>query len=334
MSQPARPAAGPSAWTAISLGRPQVPSWLLSMGFHLLLFILLAVTLRDGPRQGAMGERTADVGIVLKRQDGQTEYYEGPDDVGRAAPAAAGAASLAELFDDRPPVDPSSSLPAAMGIIGPSGMADAGTGHAGGALDGPSGPPTSYGGRAKTQVFGVEGEGYKFAYVFDRSASMGGSGRNALEAAKAELIQSLESLDSTHQFQIIFYNETPTAFNPAGRPGRLGFASDEAKQRARRFIAQIIADGTTRHREALLAAISHQPDVIFFLTDADEPRLSPGQLYEIQRRAAGITINAIEFGIGPKGTSGNFLEKLAQQNGGQYGYVDITKLLPTRRSTP
>ncbi len=51
--------------------------------------------------------------------------------------------------------------------------------------------------------------------------------------------------------------------------------------------------------------------MIFFLTDADEPRLSGGQLYEIRRRAAGIQINAIEFGIGPKSGGDSFLARLA-----------------------
>jgi len=325
------------AWPAIIPGRPQLPSWLLSLGLHLVLFIVLGLTLRLAPRQGAMAERTADVGIVLKHQEGQTEYYEGPAEAGQAAPAASAAApggSLAELFDDTPPVDPSAALPAAMGIIGPSALREAGAGHAGGALDGPGGRPGSFGGKGRTSVFGVQGEGYKFVYVFDRSASMGGSGRSALSAAKAELIRSLESLDTTHQFQIVFYNETPTIFNPAGRPGKLAFATEQTKRRARAFVAQIIADGTTRHEEALVAAIRLQPDVIFFLTDADEPRLSPRQLYEINRRAAGITINAIEFGLGPKSGDANFLEKLARQNGGQYAYVDITRLLPVRRDGP
>ena len=62
------------------------------------------------------------------------------------------------------------------------------------------------GGKARTSLFGVVGEGYKFVYVFDRSGSMGGSGRDSLRAIKAELPESLKNLDTVHQFQIIFYN--------------------------------------------------------------------------------------------------------------------------------
>ena len=313
---------------------PEVPSWLLSLGFHVVVFLLLALTLRLAPRQGAMAERTADVGIVLKRQEGQTEYFESQGDTGQITSPSADTSSgdrLEDLFSDRPPVDPGDVLPAATGIIGPSAMVDAGPGHAGGVLDQSSGGRGSFGGEARPRLFGLSGEGFKFVYVFDRSASMGGSGRNPLSAAKAELIKSLESLDTNHQFQIIFYNEKPTAFNPSGRQRRLAFATEQAKERARRFIGSITADGATRHDDALKMAIQMQPDVIFFLTDADEPRLSDGQLRQINRWAGGITINAVEFGLGPKSGGVNFLERLARQNGGQYGYVDLTRLLPAGR---
>jgi len=323
-----------SAGPAILRRGPELPSWLLSLAFHVVVFLLLALSLRIAPRQGAMAERTADVGIVLKHQQGQTEYYENPGDAGQtAAPNADTStdADLEGLLTNQPPVDPSDVLPAATGIIGPSAMSDAGPGHAGGALDGAAGGRGSLAGEGTPRLFGVQGRGYKFVYVFDRSASMGGSGRSALAAAKAELIRSLESLDTNHQFQIIFYNEKPTRFNPSGQQRRLAFATEQNKERARKFIGSITADGATRHDDALKMALQMQPDVIFFLTDADEPRLSARQLHEINRRAGGITINAIEFGLGPKSGGVDFLEKLALQNGGQYAYVDLTKLLPAGR---
>ena len=68
---------------------------------------------------------------------------------------------------------------------------------------------TQTGGTTSTGVFGVEGEGSKFVYVFDRSGSMQGFQGRPLAAAKRELITSLESLESVHQFQVIFYNERP-----------------------------------------------------------------------------------------------------------------------------
>jgi hypothetical protein len=185
-------------------------------------------------------------------------------------------------------------------------------------------------GRARTSMFGVSGVGFKFVYVLDRSASMGGSGQVALKAVKAELRKSLDRLDTVHQFQIIFYNEKPAIFNPSGTPGRLAFANQANKDRAVRFIESIAADGNTRHDEALKLAVKLRPDVIFFLTDGDDPKLTRRELDTIQRMAGGITINTIEFGPGPQPEEKSFLATLAEENGGQHVYVDLSK----RRNPP
>lgn len=100
---------------------------------------------------------------------------------------------------------------------------------------------------------------------------------------------------------------------------------------ALKFIRGITADGSTEHEVALVAAVKLQPDVIFFLTDADEPKLWPRQLEKIRRMAAGITIHAIEFGFGPQTDSNNFLVRLARDNGGKHGYVNIMSLSPVRQ---
>ena len=202
---------------------------------------------------------------------------------------------------------------------------------AGAFLDPPTRPEGDHysseaGGKAKISLFGTVGEGYKFVYCFDRSGSMGGAGRSALGAVQAELRESFKPLDSIHQFQIIFYNEKPVVFNPTGTPGRLAFANEQNKARALHFLESLVADGGTDHEEALKLAIRMQPDVIFFLTDGDEPKLTTAEIDEITYRASGIRINSIQFGAGPQPAGPNFLMELARQNGGQYRYVDITKL--------
>ncbi len=185
-------------------------------------------------------------------------------------------------------------------------------------------PPAD--GAARTSLFGLTAEGFKFVYLFDRSGSMGGAPQAALRAVKAELRKSLENLDTVHQFQIIFYNERPVIFNPTGVQGRLAFANRQTKERALRFVETITAEGGTEHEEALKLAIRLRPDVIFVLTDGDDPKLNRQQLDRIQRLASGITIHAIEFGSGPPPRDPSFLATLAEENGGQYVYVDIAKL--------
>jgi hypothetical protein len=192
---------------------------------------------------------------------------------------------------------------------------------------GSGGLPNGY---AHTGVFGVTGEGRKFVYVFDRSGSMDGHGGAPLSAAKSELVASLHDLDETHQFQIIFYNERPRVFSPTGVAGRLVFGSDQNKTLAEKFVGSITADGATRHEEALAMALKMAPDVIFFLTDADEPRLTADQLSRIARLNQGTSINTIEFGYGPQVERENFLTKLARQNAGKHVYVDVSKLRQRR----
>ncbi|MEN6450311.1 MAG: VWA domain-containing protein [Thermoguttaceae bacterium] len=181
------------------------------------------------------------------------------------------------------------------------------------------------GGKARTSFFGLVGEGYKFVYVFDRSGSMGGDGRKALRAVKAELIESLKNLDTVHQFQIVYYNERPVQFNPSGNAGRLAFATDENKDRAASFLDAVTPSGGTDHEAALRLAVRLHPDVIYFLTDGDDPKMTATQLEKIRDLAAGVLINTVEFGPGPKPEEPSFLAKLAEQNGGGYTYVDLSK---------
>ncbi|MGA2034805.1 MAG: VWA domain-containing protein [Thermoguttaceae bacterium] len=185
---------------------------------------------------------------------------------------------------------------------------------------------SSPGEKARVTFFGIQADGGKFVYVLDRSGSMGIEGGKPLAAAKAELIASLGGLSTVQQFQIIFYNEAPRIFNPTGQAGRLAFGSEVNKAQGRSFIESINADGATDHEAALMTAIRLRPDVIFFLTDGDDPQLSAQQLDRLDRRGAGITIHTIQFGTGPQRKADNFMVRLARQSGGQHIYVDTSKL--------
>jgi hypothetical protein len=155
---------------------------------------------------------------------------------------------------------------------------------------------------------------------------MEGFGGRPLAAAKAELIRSLGDLQDTNQFQIIFYNERPEVFQI--RPGtpQLVWGNEEGKTLAERFIGGIRANGGTRHLEALRVALGLSPDVVFFLTDADEPRLTDEELGRVRRWNRSAAIYSIEFGFGPQHEYDNFLVRLARQNGGQHVYVDVSRV--------
>lgn len=179
-----------------------------------------------------------------------------------------------------------------------------------------------------TQLFGITSSGSSFVYVFDRSLSMQGP---PLAAAKRELLQSLSRLKPVQQFQIIFYNERPRVMRLDGaQGGSLLFADDSGQQAAASFVASITADGGTDHLGALKLALRMRPDVVFFLTDADDPALSKAELAELQRANNGTIIHAVEFKPGPDQGKGQFLHTLAAQHGGQHTYVDTAKLTTAR----
>jgi hypothetical protein len=310
--------------------RAAVPAWLMSLGLHAALFVTLAVAFKVTPR-GTGLESPRAVGVVLRHtsaENPEQAYYEEQGDSSEADNQTAASNSSSPLDDAAASATAAATAPApsAADVLGPGANALGSSMPGGtGLLAGSSGSRGPLGGQARTQVFGIPADGYKFVYVFDRSGSMGGQGARALNRAKAELLASLESLGETHQFQIIFYNERPTIFNLAGQPGRLVFGNHPNKAQAHKFVQGIVADGGTEHEPAILAALKLSPDVIFFLTDADQPELTPTQLRKIaDRNRHGTVINTIEFGAGPR-LGENFLSRLAAQNGGQYRYVDITK---------
>jgi len=182
-------------------------------------------------------------------------------------------------------------------------------------------------GSAHTSLYGIDAEGFKFVYVFDRSASMGNGPNTPLSAAKTELLTSLERLGPTHQFQIIFYNERPKVFSLAGYPGRIVYATDSNKRQARSFVESITADGGTGHLAALEMALGFGADVVYFLTDAAEPDMSAADLARIRHKNQVSVIHTIEFGEGPAPDRENFLARIARDNRGRYTYINVRELL-------
>lgn len=182
------------------------------------------------------------------------------------------------------------------------------------------------GGKATVRLFGVEGTGSSFVYVFDRSTSMAGA---PLAAAQQQLLGSLDALSSVHQFHIIFFNHRIDAWSGADGGGRTAFATQRNKRLAADFVRGITAHGGTYRLDALHKALRLSPDVIFFLTDADDT-MPAGEVAEAIRLAgrSGTMIACIEFGVGPASARSNFLTELARGAGGQYAYVNVQNLRP------
>lgn len=309
----------------------------MSFILHVSVLTIGAIFFRVVPR--GVEEPGRGVGIVLTQASsaGQAEYFADSGEGGSNAGGATLSGSAAKsTVNSANPLPGAEQLPQTSGPQLPQGLADlglpgeeAGMPGAGGLTKGGGGKSGIGGkGEATVNVFGVQGTGNRFVYVFDRSLSMSGYGGRPLAAAKRELIKSLESLGGVHQFQIVFYNEEPRVFNT--RPGQspqLAFASDETKEQAEAFVNGITADGGTQHMDALFKALSLSPDVIFFLTDADDPKLTEADLARLRKgNRGGAVINCIEYGSGASQGDNNFLKRLASQNRGHHVYVDVSRL--------
>lgn len=305
------------------------PAWLLSCLLHAGLLVGLGLMIRAADHRGGDLPPARGGGIVLAQDaDGKAEYFDRES----TAASGTGPSSAAEALPhaDALPVDIPGGLPepaaspsgseSGLTLAGADGLTQGGTA---------SGRGAPQGDQAHTSVFGAEGVGTKFVYVFDRSASMEGYQGRPLRAAKRELTASLSDLERVHQFQIVFYNDDTTVFNPSHpRPPRMLFGDKPTKRQAGDFLQGIIGTGGTKHVPALKLALGMRPDVVFFLTDAAESQLSQAQLADIRQanNRVGATIHAIEFGAGRQRSHKPLLQQLAKQNGGTYVYVNATRL--------
>jgi hypothetical protein len=308
---------------------------LLSLLFHITVLLSLAVFIRVTPR-GAFLEPARGGGIVLARDVGGASQYFGAegDAAGQSQQSSPQETSSGDALPggQEVPVDLAGALPAAASPTAGGGVGDGLPSASGMTAGGTNTGRGSIGGNpAHTQVFGAQGTGNKFVYVFDRSASTDGFQGRPLAAEKRELIASLKDLDDIHQFQIVFYNEQPTVFNPEHPlPPKMLFGDSPTKRLAQNFVKGIVAAGGTGHSAALRLALGMKPDVIFFLTDAGDPVMTDREVDDICQRnqRTGATINVIEFGSGPNPGGENFLVRLARRNSGQHVYVDVTRLPP------
>ena len=315
-----------------------IPSWLISVALHALLLLALTAGLKgcEGPDAAGKGE-LREVGIYVKQPgefDEAAEQAVDPADSQSPASALSAAESISkpDLIDDKPPVPvetPDQTQPPM--VLGPGSLAPSSAGRLPrpGEIVRPSGAlgPRHPAGlqKGETTFFGIRDNASTFVYVLDRSGSMAGP---PLRAAKAELMASIEGLDATQRFQVIFYNDkTPLLlYLRSTGEDELYWATSINKTLARQAIAATVSSGGTRHMPALRKALSMNPEVIFYLTDADEPRLESKDLDTIKRLNQGRTrIHCVKFGRGKELRRENFLRQLARENGGTYSYRNVSE---------
>jgi hypothetical protein len=155
-------------------------------------------------------------------------------------------------------------------------------------------------------------------YVVDRSMSMGFHG--AFVRARREVLASLRRLGPETRFQVIAYNRDAEPLRINGRYGLLDSDENTIRQVAEAVTALRPAGGTN-HGLALRRALVFHPDLIYFLTDADDVNLD--DVKTVTRLADHRTIiHTVELNGGRKGRLDGPLHRLAADNGGTYRRLD------------
>ncbi len=299
----------PSPHRKPSLARRVAWAVLLSLGLHGLIVLamwLAPVKVAAPPAAVADPTQVAEDYPALGLDDAPPPVYTPPLPPKRDA-AVKPASFEVKIVDPPPSPGAAAGGPPEPIVVGTAtGVAGAPGGMGDGPGDGGAPCALPVGKDAKTVV-----------YVVDRSMSMGLHG--ALARARREVLASLRRLPPGARFQVIAYNReaAPLAIN--GRSGLLDADEDTLRQ-AVDAVSALRAAGATDDGLALRRALALHPDVLYFLTDADD--VSPDDVRTATRlNDHHAVIHAVEVGASSSRPDSP-LRKLAADNGGTYQRLD------------
>jgi len=322
-----------SRWPEWLLPAFFLPSWLMSLGFHMIVFVGVALIFQNTGVTEGLDDSGRVVDIFVKEAANPEEQ---PQESANTEQSTADDPLTEEQVDESPPeelVDSLLDTPLPFDNVFAPGPAIADVELPLAEPIRPARPAPPAGGlppgRGETQFFGTKDKGTRFAFVIDCSGSM--QSHNAIHYAKAELKNSISLLEPTQQFQIIYYNQEVYPWHRRGRSDDIYWANETNKRLAYNFVDERGPTGGTDHVPALMMALRLTPEVIYFLTDADQSdRISNRDMARINKFNGGRTrIHCIEFGVGPQldaELEASFLADLARKNGGSYRYLDVKKL--------
>ena len=173
------------------------------------------------------------------------------------------------------------------------------------------------------RFFDIEARGGKFIYVVDRSGSMRG---NRLQDTKAELIRSVQSLTQTMEFFIIFYDTSHESMPANG----LVKATGPNKNRYLGWVEAMDCRRGTDPRQAMLVALSLEPDAIWLLSDG-QFHVQACDVIRAANPDARIPIHTIAF---HSASGQDVLERIAEENRGRYRFVPPPTFTRPRRGAP
>jgi hypothetical protein len=157
----------------------------------------------------------------------------------------------------------------------------------------------------------------RIVYVVDRSGSL----TDFMDYVKYALKSSIGDLSENDEFHVIFYSSGPPLEMPTRR---LVPATERNKMMAFEFVDSIVPGGESDPSKAFERAFACRPNVIYFLTDGEVGSEIADLIKRLNLpdRQAGadkrVTVHAICF---LWRMEGNVLQRIAEENGGQYRFI-------------
>ena len=190
--------------------------------------------------------------------------------------------------------------------------------------------------------YGANATGSCFCFLIDGSATMRGA---PWEAARAELIRTLNTLSEKQRFYIIFYHRDVIRIPQPGenRPARAAlYATPENLQHALRWLQTLTIENSIpggNQTNVLQAALELEPDGVFYLTDGD---MTPGvqqavlgtlrRLNRVEDLIDGEVVRIPIHTIAYHSEEGRaVMQRIAEENRGQFAYVPNPHPNPRRR---
>jgi len=338
----------PIALLPFRQARRQSSWWIVSLGLHAVLLVILAfstlVVLRE-PEQlelytsPAVYETVDDITdleidptdeLESLEEDRAYELHE-PSEFAETEAATFADLSSAALFDQQVVSESTLNEAAAAHLtsslveIGQlfgengSGMSEMGSGTGG----------------AMAKFFGTEVKARRILYMLDNSGGMLQGGK--FESLVSELQASISVLDAKQKFYVIFFSDTvyPLFYPQSVR--RFMPATDRTRKQLQRWLDSVELCTGNAIDEALAAAEVIRPDAVFLLTD--------GNLFTTEKKKALLlnpsgrrySIHTFGLGVGTQTKTAEGLKQVAEANEGTFRAIKVsaaTKELANEKQRP
>ncbi len=306
-----------------------MPTWGGSMLVHMLAVLGLALYAYHEPRS----TRPVTLELTITEAPGAGEPEEFEHDIVQPAvtllPVAIDTPLLTEPVVDFGEVQAAPDVPLAMmldpvevnlnDLLATNSLLSGKKGGDSNAKKDKNGKGTVELGENETSFFGIRGTAKKFCFVVDNSKSMNGV---RFRTAIAELMYSVEKLQSDQQFYVVFFSDGAYPMFFPNFTREMIPATAENKVKFRAWLQQVDLGPATLGSAAMKIGLDLEPEVLYLLGDGD---FQDDTVREVLKRANAKTrIHAIGLDIPTRSRADAGFAAIARAFYGTYRNLRLT----------